>query len=101
MTAAARFAVGSQVRIRRAWPPGHVRAPWYLRGCTGEVFHIVGPMGNPEDLAYGRSDAPPVTVYRVRIRQTDIWEDYAGPPQDTLMVDVFENWLESAGKAAA
>lgn len=94
--AAPRFPVGTPVRIRRAFPPGHVRAPWYVRGCAGEVFHIVGPMGNPEELAYGRTDTPHVTVYRVRVRQTDIWDDYSGPPQDTLVIDVYENWLEAA-----
>jgi nitrile hydratase len=93
---AARFAVGAAVRIRRAFPPGHVRAPFYLRGCNGAVSHIVGEMGNPEELAYGRGDAPRVMVYRVRVRQTDIWDDYAGPARDTLIVDVFENWLEPA-----
>ena len=96
-----RFPVGTRVRIRRAWPPGHVRAPWYLRGCAGAVSHIVGDMGNPEELAYGRRDGPELTVYRVRIRQTDIWSDYAGPPQDTLVVDVYENWLEPAEEEAA
>ena len=96
-----RFPLGAPVRIRRAWPPGHVRAPWYLRGCVGAVDHIVGDMGNPEELAYGRCDGPKLTVYRIRIRQTDIWADYAGPPQDTLVVDVYENWLEPAGEEAA
>ena len=65
---APRFPVGAAVRVRRAFPPGHVRAPFYLRGCTGAVHNVVGPMGNPEELAYGRSDGPELTVYRVRIR---------------------------------
>lgn len=91
-----RFSVGAPVRIRRAFPPGHVRAPWYLRGCAGEVQDIAGELGNPEELAYGRYDGPDLTVYRVRVRQADIWSDYAGPPQDTVVVDVYENWLEEA-----
>lgn len=95
---APRFPVGTTVTIRRAFPPGHVRAPWYLRGCTGVVGHIVGEMGNPEEFAYGRCDGPPLTVYRVRLRQPDIWPDYAGAPHDTLVVDVYENWLEPAAK---
>ncbi len=97
----ARYPVGTPVRIRRAWPPGHVRAPWYLRGCSGEVCHVVGDYRNPEDLAYGRYDGPKLTLYRVRIRQTGIWDDYAGPPRDTLDVEVYENWLEPAGEEAA
>jgi nitrile hydratase len=95
---APRFPLGAVVRIRRAFPPGHVRAPWYLRGCTGPVSHVVGEMGNPEEFAYGRCEGPRLTVYRVLMRQPDIWPDYAGPPQDTLSVDVYENWLEPAGE---
>ena len=95
-----KFPVGAPVRIRSAFPPGHVRAPFYLRGCAGAVSHVVGEMGNPEELAYGRSGAPPLTVYRVRVRQTEIWPDYAGPAQDTLVVDVYENWLEPAEREA-
>lgn len=96
-----RFAVGAAVRVRRAYPPGHVRAPFYLRGCTGSVRRIVGEMGNPEELAYGRCDGPPLTVYRIHVRQTDVWPDYAGPPHDTLVVDVFDNWLEPDGEETA
>lgn len=96
-----RFPVGAAVRVRRAYPPGHVRAPYYLRGCTGAVTHIVGEMANPEEHAYGRYDGPPLTVYRVCLRQPDIWPDYAGPPHDTLVFDVYENWLEPAGEDVA
>ena len=96
-----RFAVGAPVRIRRAWPPGHVRTPWYLRGRAGRVHGIAGKMGNPEELAYGRTDGPELTVYRVRVRQIDLWPEYAGPPQDTVVVDVYENWLEPVAEEAA
>lgn len=98
---AQRFPVGTPVRIRRAFPPGHVRAPWYLRGCAGAVCHVIGDFGNPEELAYGRYDGPKLTLYRVRFRQCDVWPDYAGAPQDTLEVEVYENWLESAEEKAA
>ena len=96
-----RFPVGAPVRIRRAYPPGHVRAPWYLRGCSGVVSQIVGEMGNPEEFAYGRCDGPWLTVYRVCVRQPDIWPDYAGPAHDTLVVDVYENWLEPVAEGPA
>lgn len=97
----ARFSVESPVCIRRAWPPGHVRAPWYLRGCTGIVCRVVGEFGNPEEMAYGRNDGPKLMLYRVRFRQIDIWPNYGGPPQDTLEVEIYENWLEEAGAEAA
>ncbi len=98
---APRFAIGTPVRIRRAFPPGHVRTPWYLRGLAGEVCHVVGDFRNPEELAYGRYNCPMLTLYRVRLRQSDIWPDYRGAAQDTLEVEIYENWLEPAAEQAA
>lgn len=95
------YPLGAKVRIRRAWPPGHVRAPWYLRGCSGAVCHHIGEFGNPEELAYGRYDGAKLMLYRVRFRQRDIWPDYAGPAQDTLEVEVYENWLQPVEKETA
>lgn len=101
MSGGKRFPVGTRVRVRRAFPPGHVRAPWYLRGLVGEVCHVVGDFRNPEELAYGRNDGDRLTLYRLRFRQTDVWPDYAGPAHDTLEVEIYENWLEPAGEKAA
>lgn len=98
---AQRFVVGTPVRIRQAYPPGHVRAPWYLRGCEGSICHVVGEFRNPEELAYGRYDGPRLTLYRVRIAQNDIWSDYKGAPQDTLEVEIYENWLEEVTEEAS
>lgn len=93
---AARFSVGAPVRLRRAYTPGHVRAPWYLRGCEGRICHVVGEFGNPEEMAYGRHDGAKLMLYRVRFRQSEVWPDYAGPAHDTLEVEVYDNWLEDA-----
>ncbi len=98
---APRFPLGAAVRIRRAWPPGHVRAPWYLRGCAGVICHQVGEFGNPEEMAYGRYDGAKLMLYRVRFRQRDIWPDYKGPTRDTLDVEVYDNWLEPVEKEEA
>lgn len=91
-----RFAVGDTVRVRVAYPPGHVRTPYFARGKTGIVDAIAGDYHNPEDLAYGRYDDPVLPLYRVRFRQKDLWTNYDGPPGDTAMVDIYENWLEPA-----
>lgn len=93
--------IGASVRVRRAFPPGHVRAPWYLRGHRGEVCDVVGDFRNPEELAYGRYDGATLTLYRVRFRQTDIWPDYRGPDHDLLEVEIYGNWLEPAEERAA
>ncbi|GAB4193897.1 MAG: hypothetical protein OHK0024_34010 [Thalassobaculales bacterium] len=90
------FSPGEKVRVRLAFPPGHVRAPVYIRGRRGVVEEYAGLHQNPEDWAYGRTAAPKIALYRVRFAQRDLWPDYAGGPADSLVVDVFENWLEAA-----
>jgi len=29
----------------------------------------------------------------VRFRQGEVWPDYAGPPQDTVDIEIYEHWL--------
>lgn len=89
-----RFSVGQQVSVRRAFPPGHVRTPYFARGKTGVVDAIVGTYHNPEELAYGIYDGAPLPLYQVRFRQTDLWPGYDGSPGDTTIIDIYENWLE-------
>lgn len=91
-----RFPPGAQVRVRAAFPPGHVRTPYFLRGKEGRVDMLAGEFPNPEELAYGRDGLPRVALYRVIFRQRDLWPAYAGAPADTLIADIFEHWLEHA-----
>ena len=91
--AASRYRQGDRVLVRAHFPPGHARAPWYTRGHTGEVVRITGPFPNAEERAYGRTGAPE-PLYRVRFRQHDLWPDYAGGADDTLVADIYEHWLE-------
>jgi nitrile hydratase len=88
------FAAGDRVRVRRAYPPGHVRTPFYIRGKTGVIERVLGDFPNPEELAYGRSGEPKQTLYRVRFRQPDVWPDYAGAPVDTVDIEIYHHWLE-------
>jgi len=88
--------LGTQVRVRRAYPPGHTRAPYFTRGKTGIVADTAGVHRNPEELAYGIYDGARLGVYRVCFRQHDLWDGYQGSPLDTLYVDIYENWLEPA-----
>jgi hypothetical protein len=88
------FAIGQPVRVREAYPPGHVRTPHYLRGRRGVVESIAGRFANPEELAYGRDGRPVRALYRVRFRQHELWPDYTGPSADTTVVDLYEHWLE-------
>jgi nitrile hydratase len=90
------FARNDRVRVRSAFPPGHVRTPFYIRGRVGFVERVLGAHRNPEELAYGRRGEPAQTLYRVRFLQRDIWPDYAGPPDDTVDVEIYQHWLEPA-----
>lgn len=91
-----RYSVGEKVRVMKAYPVGHLRTPYYIRGCTGEVERICGAFPNPEELAQMRSGEPRIPLYRVRFRQKDVWPDYAGPARDVLEVELYEHWLEAA-----
>jgi hypothetical protein len=90
----AKYYVGDAVNVRRAFPPGHVRTPYFIRGQKGVIHEVVGTYSNPEELAYGRDGKPALMLYRVQFRQSDVWPDYEGSNADTALVDLYENWLE-------
>lgn len=92
----ARFSTGDKVRVRCAYPPGHVRTPYFIRGHTGVVQAVAGHYRNPEILAYGQYETPAIPLYRVQFNQTEVWPEYDGPDSDTMVVDIYENWLEPA-----
>lgn len=94
-----RFRTGDVVEIRGATAAGHIRTPWYVRHKTGTVERWCGAYLNPEDLAYGRRDRPAVDLYRVTLRQTDLWPDYRGSPADTLDIEIYDHWLSPAPDA--
>ncbi|WP_339106828.1 SH3-like domain-containing protein [Roseovarius rhodophyticola] len=70
-----------------------MRAPFYVRGKTGEVEREIGPFGNPEQLAYGLT-AEKKTLYRVRFSMQELWGETAENPTDTVDVEVYAHWLE-------
>jgi nitrile hydratase len=88
------FRVGDHVRVRRAYPPGHLRTPFYIRGKTGTVERVLDAFPNPEECAYGRPGLPGQLLYRVRFSQASVWPDYAGPATDTVDVEIYRHWLE-------
>jgi nitrile hydratase subunit beta len=87
------IATGMRVRVRRAFPPGHIRVPRYAMGAVGVVEERVGAFPDPEELAYGRSGEPPVPLYRVAFRQADLFPDDDAAPGDLLIMDIYETWL--------
>lgn len=95
-TVQARFRAGDQVMVRAAYPLGHVRTPFYIRGKSGVIERFCGAYPNPEELAYARSGLPKQPLYRVRFRQADVWKDYRGKAHDTVDVEIYQHWLEPA-----
>jgi nitrile hydratase len=51
---------------------------------------------NPEDLAIGNAGGCVVGCYRVEFLQTDLWTDYSEYPDDTLVTEIYEHWMEPA-----
>lgn len=86
---------GTTVRVRDDWPerrgPCHIRTPHYLRGRQGRIERVLGRFRNPEDLAFARP-APERTLYHVLFDQPPVWGE--GAAGDTLLVEIFEHWLE-------
>jgi len=87
--------VADRVRVKSWMPPGHVRAPSYLRGKTGEIERALGPFGNPELLAY-RLDGPRQELFRVRFTMAELWGPNAERPTDTVDAEIYGHWLEPA-----
>lgn len=88
------FEIGQQVRIADRTPPVHHRVPSYVKGKTGFVERVCGMHGEPEKFIRG-DGMPAQRIYRVRISQSDLWEDYSGTGRDKLEVEIFEHWLEA------
>jgi nitrile hydratase len=94
---ASRFHIGDRVKVREAYPIGHVRTPYYVRGKRGVIERVCGAFPNPEELAYARPGQPTQPLYRVRFLQRDVWPDYAGQPVDVVEVEIYQHWLEAEG----
>lgn len=88
------FSPGDTVRVRKAYPPGHLRTPFYIRGCTGTIERLCGAFPNPEELAQMRDGLPAQPLYRVRFRQKDVWPAYKGSKDDVVEVEIYQHWLE-------
>lgn len=71
----------------------------YIFGKAGTVERLCGTYDNPELLAIGLQ-GPAQPLYRVRIKQMDVWPEYIGHPNDTVVVEVYQPWLDYAETAS-
>ncbi len=85
--------MAERVRVKALMPPGHVRAPAYLRGKTGVIERSLGAVGHPEQLAYGHA-ADTRRLYRVRFTMAELWGEAAEAPDDSVDAEIYEHWLE-------
>jgi hypothetical protein len=86
-----RFHVCDRVRVKRANPAGNPRTPAYVRGKEGVVIALHGSIVNPLDH---RDVYPPLCSVLFSVREV-----FGGASQDTLSVDLHEDWLAPAGTA--
>lgn len=84
------------VRVADRHEQGHVRTPGYLRGRRGRIVQVVGAFPDPASLARGDLGLPYRMLYRVAFGASEIWQDYAGPPDDEIIADLYEHWLEAS-----
>jgi nitrile hydratase len=92
--AAARFAAGDEVRVRRMRPVGHTRCPRYARGVAGVVERVHGADRLPDRAVYG-DDVAPEAVYSIAFRSDRLWGRSEEPPF-TVLLDLWESYLEPA-----
>lgn len=85
--------VGDRVRVRVLNPPGHNRAPSYVRGRTGVVVRPVGDGRFPDEAAAVGADARREAIWTVAFTGTELWGPDGGA-RDLVHVDLFESYLE-------
>jgi hypothetical protein len=88
----AAFTIGQKVRVKIMNPTSHTRSPRYVRGHAGEVVKIHGAHVFPDSNAVGRGENPQ-WLYTVRFTAKELW-NHAN--DDTVMLDLWEPYLESA-----
>ena len=89
---AACFVVGQRVRVREIHPPGHTRAPRYVRGRSGVVVHVAPAFVYPDANAHGLPRRREAT-YHVEFTAAELWAEDA-EANATIVVDLWESYLE-------
>ncbi len=89
-----RFQIDNYVRVLHLRKKGHVRIPHYVRGKRGKIVQYCGSYLNPEELAIGKSGGCAIDLYRVSFTQRLLWPRDNLPEQDTLVIEIYDHWLE-------
>ncbi len=95
----ARFQMGDEVQVKVRGPEGYNRTPIYLRGKKGVVHEIHGEFVNARGLGYGNAEDHQA-LYAVSFNLAYVRGRDPESSRDTLIVDVFEEWLEEPGETS-
>jgi len=87
-----RFAIGDRVTVRLDDPPGHTRAPRYVRGRAGTVVATDGVHPLPDDVVAKADPLRQQTVYAVCFRADELF----GAGGHTVTVNLWEHYLQPA-----
>lgn len=94
-----KYRPGDVIRVRIDEVCHHHRTPWFLKGKAGVIRAVSGPFLDPESRAYGGDGLPDRLLYQVEFSQADVWgKRYKEDGRDTLLVDLYENWIEPPGR---
>ena len=85
------------MRVRELPALFYTRTSEYARGAQGVIAEVTYESPAPEDETWAREDAKPEWFYIVRFNQSELWDNYTGPKNDTLQTEIPERWLEAAG----
>jgi nitrile hydratase len=103
-----KFKVGQRVLVKRFNQSGlfrrpHLRTPGYIFGKVGVIDSIAGEFLPPDQVSWNHDPSQEVgrqTVYRVRFGMGDIWQ-HADHPNDSVDIEIFQQWLVEAEEAAS
>ena len=87
------------MRVRVDSPPGHTRAPRYVRGRCGDIVQDHGAFIFPDSHA-ASGDPRPQHVYSVRFSARELW-GADGHPRDAVYVDLWDDYLQPLDRQAA
>ena len=87
-----RFRAGELVVVSRLDPPGHRRAPGYVRGHVGTVVAVHGSHVLPDDVVAHVPEPRVEPVYAVAFAAESLW----GAGDHSVTVNLWESYLAPA-----
>ena len=100
------YRVGDTVKVKEEnilsrWRKPHLRTPGYIFGAVGEIERYCGQFDDPSFVAFQKLGKEKEKMkkeeqhlYRVRFHQKELWDGYHSSQNDTIDVEIYENWLE-------